>query len=252
MKEEFSDMISLSEENDLDYIRRVEALAIFAGSVAHDYNNALTVILGNLSLAKLEAQGNQELLDIIKDADKASMRIKKLTERLAAFSTGLKSFKTRFLLKDLITLATEKALASFDGDFNIEIKDESCEIEGDKYLLVKALINIMENAVEAVPSEGGFISIIAEKINVSENFIFKEIEIFSGDYVLIRVRDNGKGIDKGEIDRVFDPYYTTRPNKEGLGLAMAYAVIKKQKGFIKAESEKSAGTTLSIYLPVVL
>ncbi|MFA5517677.1 MAG: ATP-binding protein [Spirochaetota bacterium] len=251
MKERLSGHSSFSEGNDFDYIRRIETLAIFAGSVAHDYNNALTVILGNLSLARLEAQGNQELLDIIKDADKASMRIKKLTERLAAFSAGLKSFKTRFLLRDLIALVTEKALANFCGNFNIEIKDELCEIEGDKYLLVRALINIIDNAIEAAPSEGGIVSISAEKINVSESLSFKEIELSPGNYILIRVGDNGKGIDKGEINRIFDPYYTTRPNSEGLGLAMTYAVIKNQKGFIKAESEKLTGTVLSIYLPVI-
>ncbi len=251
MKERFPDMNSLPEGNDVDYIRRIETLAIFAGSVAHDYNNALTIVLGNLSLAKLEAQGNQELLDVIKDADNASMRIKKLTERLADFSTGLKFFKTRFFLKDLIALSAEKALASFHGNFNIEIKNESCEIEGDKDLLVRALINVIDNAVEAVPSEGGIVYLTAEKTSVSENLIFKEIELSPGNYVLIRVRDNGKGIDYSGINRIFDPYYTTKPDSEGLGLAMTYAVIKKQRGFIKAESEKLTGTTLSIYLPVI-
>lgn len=250
MKERFPGISFSAEKNDFDYIRKIETLAIFAGSVAHDYNNALTVVLGNLSLAKLEAQGNQELLDLIKDANSASIRIKKLTERLAAFSSGLKSSKTRFILKDLINLSAEKALTSFNGDFNIHIKDESCQIEGDKDLLVKALINIIDNAVEAAPSEGGIISFTAEKTSVDENLFFKETELSPGNYVLIRIRDNGEGIDTGESNRIFDPYYTTKPDSEGLGLAMSYAIIKKHRGFIKAEFEKSAGTVLSIYLPV--
>ena len=108
----------------------------------------------------------------------------------------------------------------------------------------------VDNAVEAAPSEGGIISFTAEKTSVDENLFFKETELSPGNYVLIRIRDNGEGIDTGESNRIFDPYYTTKPDSEGLGLAMSYAIIKKHRGFIKAEFEKSAGTVLSIYLPV--
>ena len=110
---------------------------------------------------------------------------------------------------------------------------------------------MLDNAVEAVSPDSGVISITAEKIEINEHLFFKETEITGGTYAHIKVQDNGTGIEGGEINYIFNPYFSTKPDRDGLGLALSYAVIKKQRGFIKAESEKGKGTVLSIYLPIV-
>jgi signal transduction histidine kinase len=245
------DKIITEMERDPDYIRKIETLALFAGSIAHDYNNALTVVLGNLSLAKLEARGNNELLDILKDADSAAGRIKKLTERLAAFSGGLKTEKSRFSLKELVDSSAGKLVTPFNCTFDIGVKDGAVMIEGDREFIELALQNVLVNAFEAVSPDSGVISVKAGKIKIDENLFFKETELNSGTYALIKIEDNGPGLENGEINYIFDPYYTTKPQHHGLGLAMSYAIIKKQRGFIKAESETGKGTIISIYLPIV-
>lgn len=237
------------QEIDRDYLRRLETLSIFAGTIAHDYNNALTVVLGNLSLARLEAQGNSELLDVVKDAESASVRMKKLTERLAVFSRGIKSPKTRFLLSGLINRSAEKALADYAGTFTINIKDESLEAEGDMGQIEKVLENVILNAVEASPGPGGIITVSAERVQVIENLFFKEIELTPGEYYLIRVGDNGPGVPGGDVNKIFDPYYTAKDGRDGLGLALAYAVIKRHRGYINAQSEEDKGVVVNIYLP---
>lgn len=239
----------LPEEADSRYLRRLETLAIFAGSIAHDYNNALTVVLGNLSLARLEAQGNRELLDVIKDADSASVKMKKLTERLAGFARGMKVPKTRFPLKDLINRAAAKALPGFKGVFTIDFKNEALEIEADMLLIEKAIENVLVNAVEASSGSDSEISVTVENTEIREHLFFKEIELNPGSYCLIKIRDNGSGIAEGSFNNIFDPYYTSKEGRDGLGLALAYAVIKKERGFISAESEEGKGAVIKIYLP---
>jgi len=240
---------SLLLEIDRDYLRRLETLSIFAGSIAHDYNNALTVVLGNLSLARLEAQGNRELLDVIKDADSASVRMKKLTERLAGFSRGLKSPKTRFLLSGAINRSVEKSLPGYMGKCTVNLKDESLEIEADMVQIEKVLENVIVNAAEASPGSGGEITVSAGRVRIMEHLFFKEIELTPGTYCLISVGDNGPGIPHGDVKNIFDPYYTGKEGRDGLGLALAYAVIKRHRGFINAESEEGKGAVINIYLP---
>jgi len=240
---------SLLQEIDREYLRRLETLSIFSGTIAHDYNNALTVVLGNLSLARLEAQGNSELLDVIKDAESASIRMKKLTERLAGFSKGMKSPKTRFLLREAINLSLENALSDYAGTCRINIKDESLEVVADMAQIEKVLENVVVNAAEASPGPGGVISLSAERVQVTEHLFFKEIELSPGSYYLIRVEDNGPGVPEGNVKNIFDPYYTAKEGRDGLGLALAYAVIKRHRGFINAESEEDKGVVINIYLP---
>ncbi len=239
------------QEVDRGYLRRLETLSIFAGSIAHDYNNALTVVLGNLSLARLEAQGNSELLDVIKDADSASIRMKKLTERLAGFSRGMKSPKTRFLLAGVINRSIEKSLPGYTGTCTVNLKDESFEIEADMAQIEKVLENVIVNAAEASPGPGGAITVSAGRAQVMEHLFFKEIELTPGTYCLISVGDNGPGVTDGDVKNIFDPYYTGKEGRDGLGLALAYAVIKRHRGFINAQSEEGKGFVINIYLPAV-
>lgn len=237
------------QEVDSQYLRRLETLAIFAGSIAHDYNNALTVILGNLSLARLEAQGNSELLDVIKDADSASVKVKKLTERLAGFARGIKSPKTIFSPADIINRAAEKVLSEYGGTFTVNIINEAPDIKGDKFLLEKVFENLFANASEASPESDGIITVTVEKALIEDCIYFHEIELNPGPYCLIKVSDNGAGITEGIEKYIFDPYYTTKEGRDGLGLALAYAVIKMHRGFVSAESGEGKGAVFKIFLP---
>ncbi len=231
-------------------MRRMSAVANFAGGIAHDYNNALTAVLGNLSLAKMDVEKGSELEELLNDAESAGLRIKILTERLGLFSRGMKPVKTKTDIKKLIENITPEIFSDYKGHYKITVQDNLNLPEIDRELISEALSHIIENAIDAVEGTDGNIIIEAEEIQVQKESVFREITLVSGRYVLISVKDNGSGIDPYSYNEIFDPYVTTKIGREGLGLALAYTIIKRHRGFISVEPSENGGSVFSIFLPL--
>lgn len=237
-------------EEEFARAKKLEAIGILAGGIAHDFNNALTAIMGNLSLAKMEIpEENTELKEIIDDAESASFKIMELTNKLSSFAKGGRPVKKTLNIKTLIEETTSSVMADFKGEYSIKIDEELKMIDVDEIQISQALENILKNSIEATGDKGR-ISISVSDRRVEEEVSYNQITLQAGEYVLIEIEDDGPGIDRENIDKIFDPYYSTKESAGGMGLATSFAVIKRHHGYINVKSEPGKGTVFSIYLPV--
>ncbi len=231
-------------------IRRMSAVANFAGGIAHDYNNALTAVLGNISLAKMDAEKDSELEELLCDAESAGLKIKTLTERLGMFARGMKPAKDKTDIKKLIESALPDLFSGYKGQHIIEIQENMTNPEIDQELISEAFRHVIENAVDVSDKPGGEILIKADEIEISQESVFRETSLVSGKYIVISVRDNGPGVDPLSTREIFDPYVTTKDGREGLGLALAYTIIKRHRGFISVDTPENGGADFKIYIPL--
>jgi len=232
-------------------LKKIMAVAFFAGGIAHDYNNALTVVLGNLSLAKLEADDNPDLMDSLNDAEAAAANIKDLTERLSIYGKGLKPDINICNVSETVEGVLDQIKSRENIFFNLSIDDSGLEFQVDRQQFEMVLALIFENAVEACESGKAEITITSGKVHIDEEKKFKEITLHEGDYICVDITDNGKGLEGLDLEKIFDPFFSTKENHDGLGLSLSYAVIKRHKGFIDISEAENGGGALKIYLPVI-
>ena len=230
--------------------RKLEAIGIFAGGIAHDYNNALTAIIGNISLAKMEiGSDNESMLEILNDAEKASHRVKELTRQLSTFSKGGKPVKNRTSVLGILQKVAHEIIPGSKCKYTLDADEHLSQVDIDEFQIGHALENIIFNAVEAMP-EGGTVKLKLENVIVEEIKSHHEISLLPGKYIRISVKDSGNGISDTEIYSIFDPYYSTKPMASGMGLAVSYAVIKRHNGYIDVKSEAGEGAEFIVYIPV--
>ena len=230
--------------------KKLTAIGIFSGGIAHDYNNALTAVLGNISLAKFEADQNRELAELLDDAEKASIRIKTLTERLTSYSRGIRLNKVKLNFTELIKKICDEKKREFSGSISIGGAEGAMEVEGDPDLLAMAIECIIQNSIEAVGPAAGRIGLDIKFLDVSQDQVFREMTLIPGRYIRLTVADNGAGVASGDLNDIFNPYFTTKEDHDGIGLALAYSILKRHRGFISVESEQGQGSTFMLYLPL--
>ena len=253
-----SSLIDVTDSRQLELrlrqTQKMEAVGTLTAGIAHDYNNMLTVILGNISLAKqVSGQGNK-ISKFLDSAEKASLKIKQLTSELMALAQGgdlkLKPGNLQGLLRD--------AAACVGGNSLLQVKElipnRLWPVLHDSGRLKFVLQNIITNAAESMPG-GGKIILEAQNINTTTLQQKKGFPLADGSYVKISIIDQGIGIPAEALPRIFDPYFSTKEKGEkkglGLGLATSYNIIKKHDGYIAIESEVGKGTTVTLYLPAI-
>ncbi|MFC2140873.1 tetratricopeptide repeat protein [Acidobacteriota bacterium] len=239
-------------ELELIKIRKMESVGILAGGIAHDFNNLLAVIVGNTSMMKLTfGENNAKLNTYLENVERASAQAADLAQKFITFSEGgwlmRKKVKLVNVLRDTAQLSPE-------------IKNIPCEISippdldlifGDERQLRQVMTNLLLNAQESTADGNRKITVNAKNITLdNENpFSLKE-----GKYVKISVIDNGKGIPPELLEKIFDPYFTTKTTVSqkglGLGLALCYSIVNKHGGRISIDSKVQEGTTVDMYLPV--
>jgi signal transduction histidine kinase len=236
---------SLREE-----LRKLRAVCIFTGGAAHDYNNALTAVMGNISLAKLEVEGNQELMDLLKDAEKAAGRIKSMTEKVALFARGVKINRKAGSAGDVVRIAVSSAANDYPGTLKLDVTEGLPEVELDPDLIKEALVCIIENAREAAPAADGVIEVTVSREDVRNSSKIYGSGVADGDYIRISVKDNGKGFNPDDSAVLFDPFFSTKTGREGIGLALAYSTLKRHRGFITAALPQGGGSLFSVFIPL--
>lgn len=231
-------------------LKKLRAVCIFTGGAAHDYNNALTAVMGNISLAKLEVEGNQELMDLLKDAEKAAGRIKSMTEKVALFARGVRVNRKRINIEGVVRDSLSHVIAGYTGKLNLVIEDGLPEVDLDPDLISEALICVIENACEAAHSADGVIDVILSREDVRNSSKLYGEGVADGDYIKVSVKDNGRGFNPEDSHVMFDPYFSTKQEREGVGLALAYSILKRHRGFITAELPQEGGALFSVFIPL--
>jgi signal transduction histidine kinase/CheY-like chemotaxis protein len=238
----------LETEDQIQKTRKLESIAALSGGIAHDYNNLLTVIIGNISLIQSYMDSEDIIYRMLSEAFEASMIAKSLTQKLITFSKGGAPIKQTASLSPLAKSATEFTLSGSNIKCEFFIPDNLYLVEIDKTQISQAIHNLVMNAREAMP-EGGTITVKAENITIPK----KTRTLNKGKHVKICVTDQGIGIPAENFEKIFDPYFSTkqRGNQKGmgLGLSICHSIIEKHNGDVMVESSVGVGTTVSILLP---
>ncbi len=232
-------------DQELARAQKLESIAVLAGGIAHDFNNILTGVIGYLSLARHSLAGDNQTSLRLQEAEKAALRAKELTQQLLTFSKGGAPVLKPLHLPELIKDAVAFALRGSATVAEYAIASDLWPVEADRGQLGQALSNVALNAVQAMP-DGGHLHVRAQNVLLDAN---RFAELPAGRYVEISLRDEGIGIPERLLDRIFDPYYTTKQRGSGLGLATTYSIVKKHDGHISVESVLEAGSTFTLYLP---
>lgn len=225
--------------------QKLEAVGLLAGGIAHDFNNILTVISGNISLAALEVGANDRLLTLMDQAEKALQRAQGLTRQLLTFSRGGDPIKENSSVQDLIKDSTDFVLRGSRSTCSYSFEEGLWPVDIDRGQISQVFLNIVINAAQSMPN-GGIVEIHAGNVVLEQT----QVPVLApGPYVKITVRDSGIGIAPDYLNKIFDPYFSTKKSGSGLGLAVVYSIIKKHNGAVSVASEAGKGSEFTIYLP---
>jgi len=232
-------------EEELLKVQKLESVATLSGGIAHDFNNLLMPILGNISLAKLDMDPEDERYKILTEAENASLKAKKLTQQLLTFAKDGGAIKETTSIMELLKETAIFALRGSNVRCDFFIKKDLWPVRVDKGQLSQVIHNLIINSVQAMP-DGGIIKASVENVIVTADLY---LPLKAGKYIRISMEDQGVGISEDYIQKIFDPFFTTKKKGSGLGLAISYSIIKNHNGYITIESEEGVGTFCSIYLP---
>ena len=225
-------------------VQKMEAVGTLAGGIAHDFNNLLTGIMGNLSVALLKTD-NDGVHTSLRRALHASERATCLTRQLLTFAKGGAPVKQLASIAEIVRDSAEFALRGANVACEFAIPDDVWAAEVDVGQLSQVISNLVINADQAMPG-GGLLRIAIENVT----FELPSHHLPAGRYSRIIISDQGGGIPKAYLGRIFDPYFTTKQSGSGLGLATVHSIITRHGGQIEVASEMERGTTFTIYLPV--
>ena len=229
-------------EAELQKIDKLESLGIMAGGIAHDFNNLLTTITNNISLVSIT--GDNKLLELLKDSKIACNHARNLTHQLLTFSEGGAPIKKVSYIGNLLKDSSSFALRGSNIRFTYAIPPDLWPVEIDEGQITQVMHNLVLNATQAM-TEGGTIDIRAENIKEGTKDM---LSLEHKKYIKFSIKDRGIGITKEHIKKIFDPYFTTKKDGSGLGLASTYSIIKNHGGDIDVSSEPGSGTVFHVYL----
>lgn len=232
-------------EDELLRTQKLESLGILAGGIAHDFNNFLAAIMASTQLANIRLAKGMEIHNNLTDIESIITKAAGLTKQLLTFSKGGAPIKKTALIADLIKDTVDFTLHGTKLKCEFTIADDLWLAKVDEGQMSQVINNLVLNAVQAMPG-GGAIQIQLANVILK---VGHGIPLPPGKYVKITVADQGVGIPEEHLSKIFDPYFTTKHNGNGLGLASSYRIIKKHKGYIGVQSKLGVGTTFAIYLP---
>ncbi len=234
----------------LQQARKMEAIATLAGGIAHQFNNALAVIMGRLEM--LEADPVKECKNAIEPMKETATHMAALTNQLLAYARGGKYRSKTVNMRDFVkeTLPLIRHLIKPSINVKMDLDPATSSVKMDSTQMQMVLSAVMFNASESIDGEG-YISISCLNEMIGKEMITRFPGLKTGSYVKLTVTDDGKGMDEKTKDRIFEPFFTTKFHGRGLGMAAAYGIVKNHNGWIGVDSEPSRGTHVRIYLPVI-
>ncbi len=236
-------IVDLSEhkqaETEILKLRKLESVGVLAGGIAHDFNNLLAGLFGNIEMAKRVLSDQDKAYKYLQSAGMSMERATSLTQQLLTFAKGGDPIKETLALGGVIEEIATFSLRGSNVKLLLHIAQDLLLVDADKGQISQVISNLVINGKQAMP-DGGIITVTAENIKVNGE---REVRI--------RVQDQGIGIAPQHLDRVFDPYFSTKQQGNGLGLASCYSIISKHGGTITVASELNRGTTFTMTLPAL-
>ncbi len=236
-------------EDELLKIRKLESVGVLAGGIAHDFNNILSAILGNIELVGFRIDKEDiGTITLLSAAKKATKRATKLTGQLLTFSKGGDPVKEETSLALLIAESADFVLHGSKVVCSYNFPHDLWKVDVDSGQIGQVIQNIIINAKQAMPEGGTILIECANIYDITEEALLNAI---AGDFVRILIQDTGFGISKAIIDKVFDPYFTTKQEGSGLGLAICHSIVNKHNGYLRVNSIADKGSTFTLYLPAI-
>lgn len=232
-------------EKELVSYKKLESIGILAGGMAHDFNNILTGLFGNIELAKNQLKFDDPAYKYIETAHHAIDEAKSLTQQLLTFAEGGDPLLELIDIESVILHSIKLSLSGSNVNAILDLSENLWSVSADKGQLSQVINNIIINANQAM-ALGGNIVIKAENIEKIEQ---NQIKSQQQPFIKISITDEGRGISTSDLEKIFDPYFSTKQKGNGLGLASAQSIITKHGGYISVKSRVDVGTTFYIYLP---
>jgi len=233
-------------EKELLKVKKLESVGVLAGGIAHDFNNILAAILGNISLAMDFIGPEDKAHKLLAEAEKASERARDLTQQLLTFSKGGEPIKKLAAITEIIRESSQFVLRGSNVRCTYHFAEDLWPVEIDSGQISQVIQNIVINADHAMP-EGGTIEVNCE--NVPAEHVASLAPDLNGPAIKLTIRDHGIGIIREHLEKIFDPYFSTKSKGSGLGLAITHSIITKHHGAILVKSQPGEGTTFTILLP---
>ncbi|MDA8138808.1 MAG: response regulator [Desulfobacteraceae bacterium] len=234
----------------LQQAQKMEAIATLAGGIAHQFNNALAVILGNIELIQMDGLADPRIFRFIDPINQAGQKMVQLTSQLLAYARGGK-FQTQIVsthrfVREALSLVGHTLSAQ--AELVMDLDENTDPIEVDSTQMQMLLAAILSNASEAMDKKG-VVTVRLCNVDVGDEKDPRHHGLKPGRYVLLQIADTGKGMDETTRQRIFEPFFTTKFQGRGLGMAAVYGIVKKHGGYIYVDSSPGQGTTITVYLP---
>ena len=235
--------------------QKMEAIGVLAGGVAHEFNNLMTAVLGFNSLAMMQTDKSTPLYRYLTQVERSAKRAADLTHKLLAFSRKqsmeFTSLTINKSIKDLLIML--HTLVGKDIELLTDLQPDLWYVEADIGNIDQVIMNLVINAKDAMPA-GGKLTIKTENIIINENSYMNVPDARPGRFVCFSVEDSGVGMDKGTIEQIFNPFFTTKgvDKGTGLGLSAVYGILRQHEGWVNVYSEPGQGSTFKVYLPAIL
>jgi len=239
-------------EAQVQLLQKMESIGILAGGLAHDFNNLLYIILGNINLAEDNLQNGNSASENLKEAESACLQAKELTKKLIVFSKGDSPVKEKIFIDKLVKDTIAAVFKGSDIQPEFFIPDDIDPVEIDAGQIKQVVNNIAVNAKEAMNNQG-MLKVYYENIDVIKE---DNLSLAPGKYIKLSIEDNGNGISRQNINKIFDPYFSTKDmgsqKAQGLELSICHSIIARHHGLITVESEPGTGAAFSIFLPAFI
>ena len=237
--------------------QRIESMGVMAGGLAHVFNNILMSVMGYAELAKLNSANETSVLKQVERIEKRIKEAADLCMQLLTYSGKIEYTKKQIAINQLVSDIKHlfTVVISKNVKIELELSENVPEIEGDYEKLSQALMNLLTNALEAIGKNNGLITVSTGISTISEEEIrinWPEHVFESSRFIYIQVKDNGVGMDKDTVKRIFDPFFSTKFTGRGLGMAAVYGIVKSYGGLVDIKSKPGVGSTITILIPFSL
>ncbi|MGD9159199.1 MAG: response regulator [Desulfobacteraceae bacterium] len=242
-------------ESQLNQARKMESIGTLAGGIAHDFNNILGIILGNAELIKISLIDGEPVEQFVEEIRVACLRAKKMVEQILVFSRKSDQELLPVSVNQIVDEAVKLIRSTIPSTISISLNlpDKEDIITGDATQMSQVMLNLCANSAHAMRETGGALDITVAGFDTGNETLMQYYDLPDGRYIEIKVSDTGHGINPGIIDRIFDPYFTTKGVGEGsgMGLAVVHGIVTGHEGRIRVESVHGEGTVVRMVFPAV-